>query len=190
MGAYTEIGTSLKNNSWPEIRRRLPESPIILQVYAVIAVLLSAWTLTAFLWKLPALLLVLNLGEIFTVFSYAMAANLLESLLVLFLLLAICVMLPPRFLCDQFSVRGAILSIGLIGSTMSFVGLHMLWGFESGARVLIGPLLVIVLTAALLHVSSRIRFVATGISWLADRLTVFLFVLLPLFILLSAYVIF
>lgn len=163
---------------------------MILQVYAVIAVLLAAWTTTAFLWKLPALLLVLNLGELFTIFSYAMVVNLAESLIVLTIVLAMCVLLPPRTLRDQFAVRGSILSAGILGSLMAFVGLDTLWSFESGTRVLIGPFLVILLTATLLHLSSKIRFVAAGISWLSDRLTVFLFILLPLFVLLSAYVIF
>ena len=75
---------------------RLPKSQAILQVYAVIAVMLSAWTITSFLWKLSAWLLVLNLGEILTVFSYAMVTNLIESLIVLFSLLLICILLPVR----------------------------------------------------------------------------------------------
>ena len=169
--------------------KRLPTSQAILQVYAVIAVMFSAWTITAFLWKLSAWLLLLNVGEIFAVFSYGMLANLIESLSVLLFLLAICVLLPSHMLRDHFTVRGTILSIGIIGSLMAFVGLHMQFDMEFGSKVWIGPLLVFLLTALLLRLSYKSHFLATSIARLSDRLTVFLFILLPLFVILSAYVI-
>jgi hypothetical protein len=172
------------------VRKRFPEFSAILQVYAVIAVLLSAWTITAFLWKLSAWLLILNLGEIFTIFSYAMLADLVESLIVLFILLLVSALLPPRILRDQFVVRGTILALGFVGSLMAFVRFHMQFGMESGARLLFGPIAVILLTALLLGLSSKIRFIAPFTVWISDRLTVFLFILVPLFVLLSAYIIF
>src|SRR5215208_143735 len=172
---------------------RLPKPQAILQVYAVIAVMFSAWTITAFLWKLSAWLLLLNLGEIFTIFSYAMVTNLLESLVVLFLLLAICAFLPPPILRDDFVVRGTIVSMGLIGSLMAFVALLMGFGIESGVTLLAGPLTVILLTILLLGFPSESRFIRavhSAILWISDRLVVFLLILLPLFLILSAYVIF
>jgi len=78
--------------------RRFPKSQAVLQVYAVIAVMLSGWTITAFLWKLSTWLLTLNMGEILTVFSYAMFINLVESLIVLLLLLIVCFLLPAHIL--------------------------------------------------------------------------------------------
>jgi hypothetical protein len=169
--------------------KRLPEFHAVVQVYAVIAVLLSAWTIPAFLWKLPAWLLILNLGEIFTIFSYAMLIDLVESLIVLFLLLAVSVLLPPRILRDQFVVRGTILALGFVGSLMAFVRFHWQFGIESGARLLVGPVAVILLTALLLGFSSKFRSIASTTAWVSDRLTVFLFLLVPLYFLLSAYVI-
>jgi hypothetical protein len=169
--------------------KRLPEFHAILQVYAVIAVLLSAWTIVAFLWKLSAWLLILNLAEIFTIFSYAMFINLVESLIVLFILLLVSALLPPRILRDHFVVRGTILALGFIGSLMAYVRFHKQFGIESGAGLLFGPTAVILLTALILGFSSKIRFIASVTAWISDRLTVFLFILVPLFLLLSAYVI-
>ena len=97
------------------MRKRLPEFQSIIQVYAVIAVMFAGWTITAFLWKLSAWLLLLNLGEIFIIFSYAMVASFLESMIILLLLLIVCILLPARVLRDEFVVRGTILSVGLIG---------------------------------------------------------------------------
>ena len=169
---------------------RLPNLQAILQVYAVIAVMLSAWTLTAFLWKLSAWLLILNLGEIFTVFSYVIVTNLVESLIVLFLLLLACVLLPHQILRDHFVVRGGILSIGFIAALMVFVKLEMQFGPESRTLLLIGPLAILLLSAVLLSSSSKIRFLHSGILWISDRLVVFLYILVPLFLILLGYVLF
>lgn len=172
--------------------KRLPSSQAILQVYAVIAVMLSGWTITAFLWKLSAWLLILNLGEIFTVFSYSMVANLVEGLTVLLLLLTVCVLLPASIFRDDFAVRGTILAVGLVGSLMAFVRFHMQFGIESGVRLLIGPLVVLLLTAILLVFPSKlriVRFLHSAVLWAADRMVVFLYVLVPLYVVLFAYVV-
>jgi len=173
--------------------QRFPKSQAILQVYAVIAVMLSGWTITAFLWKLSAWLLILNIGEIFTVFSYSMVANLIESLMVLLLLLAICAILPASLFRDDFVVRGTILAIGLIGSLMAFVKFDMQFGIGSGARLLIGPFAVLLLAAILLGFSAKFRFARvlhSAILWFSDRLIVFLYILVPLYVILLAYIIF
>ena len=170
--------------------RRFPESQSILQVYAVIAVMFCGWTITVFLRKLPSWLLTLNMGEIFTVFSYAMVVNLVESLIVLLLLLAVCVLLPSRVLRDHFAVRGTIVSAGLIGATMMALLLLKKFGIAGSGRLWMGLLAVALLTALLLVFSSRIRFIHSAVLWISDRLVVFLFILIPLFAILSVYVIF
>ena len=153
----------------------------------------TAWTITAFLWKLSAWLLILNIGEIFTIFSYSMVANLVESLIMLLLLLLVCALLPGSILRDDFVVRGTILATGLIGSLMAFVKLHMQFGIESGNKLLIGPLGVLLLTAVLLWIPPKFRlarFLHSAIHWISDRMLVFLYILVPLFVALLAYVIF
>ena len=172
------------------MRSRLPEFQSIVQVYAVIAVMFAGWTITSFLWKLSAWLLLLNLREILTIFSYGMAANFLESLVILFLLLTLSALLPTRFLRDDFVVRGTILSVGLIGSLMAFVGAQMRFGIGSGLFLLSAPLVILILTAFLLYRSSRYRRLRSTAGWLSDRFVVFLFVLIPLFAVASIYVIF
>ena len=153
----------------------------------------SAWTITAFLWKLSAWLLILNIGEIFTVFSYSMVANLLESLTILVLLLLICALLPGTLLRDHFVVRGTILAMGIIGSLMAFVKFHMQFVIDSGLKLLIAPLAVWLLTTLLLIFPAKfrlVRFLHSAIQWISDRMLVFLYILVPLFVLLLGYVIF
>ena len=168
---------------------RLPDRRAIVQVYAVIAVMFAGWTITAFLWKLSAWLLLLNLGEVLTIFSYAMTANFLESLIILALLLATSALLPARFLRDDFVVRGTILSGGTIGALMAFVGFHMQFGIDNRLGLLIAPLTVLLLMGLLLAFGSRWGSLRSAAVWLSDRVTVFLLILLPLFALASIYVI-
>lgn len=172
------------------MRKRLPEFESIVQVYAVIAVLFAGWTITAFLWKLSAWFLLLNVGEILTIFAYAMAANFIESLILLSMLLAACILLPANLLRDDFLVRGTILSIGLIATLMAFVGSEMQFGVESGFLLLIAPLLVLSLMAFLLQRASQFQRVRSLAIWFSDRVVVFLLILAPLFVVASAYVIF
>lgn len=173
--------------------KRLPKPQAILQVYAVITVMLSGWTINAFLWKLSAWLLILNIKEILTIFSYSMAVNLLESLIVLLLILTACALLPSRILREDFVVRGTILAVGLIGSLMAFVRFHMQFGIQSGVKLLIGPFAVSLLATIFLCLPPRFRFVRflhSAILWISDRLIVFLYILGPLYVLLFTYVIF
>lgn len=172
------------------MRERLPALQSILQVYAVIAVLFTGWTITAFLWKLSAWLLLMNLGELFTIFSYAMAVNFLESLSILLILLIACALLPARTLRDSFVVRGTILSIGSIGSLMAFVGFQMLFGIQNGLLLFVAPLAVLLLMIFLLQYSSKYDRVRAMAMSLSDRMMVFLFILLPLFAVTSIYVVF
>jgi len=172
------------------MQKRLPEFRAIVQVYAVVAVLFAGWTLIAFLWRLSAWLLLLNLGEILTIFSYAMFTNFLESLIVLLILLAAAAVLPSRILRDDFGVRGTILAVGLIGSLDAFVSFQMQLGFRSGLSSLVPPLLALLLTAFLLIMSAKSRLVRSAALWISDRLVAFLFVLLPLFVAFSVYVLY
>ncbi len=175
------------------MRKRLPKFQSVLQVYAVIAVMFSGWTVIAFLRKLPSWLLTLNIGEIFNLFSYSMFVNLVESLIILILLLLACVLLPPRILRDDFSARGSILALGFLGSLIVYLQMFMQFGVDNVPRLLIPPLAVLLLTVFVLVFSSKFRiarFMRSAALWISDRLVVFLFLLIPLFIVLSAYVIF
>lgn len=173
-----------------QLLRRLPESQAILQVYAVIAVMFSGWTIYFFLHKLPSWLLTLNAGEIFTVFSYAMVTNLIESLIVLLLLLAVCIILPARFFRDEFALRGTILSMGSIGSLMVVLLLLNKFGINGSGRFWMGFFAVALLTAFLFVFASKISLIQSAVLWISDRLVVFLYILIPFFAILFVYVIF
>jgi len=79
-----------------DVRTRFPSLQENLQVYAVIVAFLYTWTILWLFWELPSWLNFLTVGEILPIFAYALATNLLESLLVLAGLNLVCFLLPAH----------------------------------------------------------------------------------------------
>ncbi|CAG1016294.1 hypothetical protein ANAEL_05543 [Anaerolineales bacterium] len=90
----------------------------MISVYAVIVFMVYGWTLVAFSGRFPSWSRFLPLGEILTVYSYSLLTDFIESLLFLAFLLLLSAILPPRFILEDFPVRGTIITISLLGALM------------------------------------------------------------------------
>lgn len=164
--------------------QRFPRAAAIPPVYAVIAVPIFGWTLTSWLWKLPSWLNFLTPGEIASILSYAMMTAFLESLLLCSILLLLCFILPAPMLRDQFGVRGTWLAIGL---ALSVLG-HGVWrGMTRFTYVEVSlitwSIVSVLVIAVFTFLSGRVRFMARAAEWISDRLTVFLYILIPVSVL-------
>lgn len=172
------------------ILKRFPPTSAILPVYAVIAVPIFGWTITSWLWKLPSWLNFLTPGEIAAIFCYAIMTAFLESLLVCGFLLLLCLVLPARIFRDHFVVRGSWLAIGL---ALSILGNGIWRGMTrftySEISLILWSIISILLIALLALLSVRVRFMVRAAEWISDRLTVFLYLLIPLSIL-AVFVVF
>ncbi|MEW5942138.1 MAG: hypothetical protein AB1750_20930 [Chloroflexota bacterium] len=160
--------------------KRLPKFADILPVFAVIAVMFYGWSLVVFLWKLPGWLFFLNVGEIAVIFANELVTNLAESLAILLLLLAVCAILPARFLRDDFAARGGIAALTVIGAMMLFLNRVVEKGAAFNRYLYWWMLGTVALAVFLAWLGARVKFLRAAVTWLADRLIVFLFVLLPL----------
>jgi hypothetical protein len=60
---------------------------------------------------------------------------------------------------------------------------------EAGLKLLIPPLAVLLLMAFHLSCLQTLPFLRSAVLWLSDRVLIFLFILIPLFVVLSGYVI-
>ena len=95
---------------------RLPGRRDASLVFGVVLFAVFGWSIRGFLFKLPALALYFGLGANLAVLSYMLSFALLESLLVMLVLLAICALLPPRVLNDGFAYKAfLILAVTIIG---------------------------------------------------------------------------
>lgn len=162
------------------ILRRLPHFSAIVPVYALVAFPIFSWTTVSWFWKLPYWFNFLTAGEIAAIFSYAMATAFLESLFVIAFLLLIALILPARMFRDLFVIRGSWLALGL---SVAVLG-HGLWRGSLGYSyietsmlpwTLISLLIIFIIT----FVSTRVRFMIGIAEWLSDRLTVFLYLIVP-----------
>jgi len=162
---------------------KLPKTDAVLTVFAVITAMTYGWTFVAFLWKLPSWLHYLNLGEILAIYSYSLLTDFSESILLLALILFLCLILPARLMRDVFILRGTVLALGILGGMMFLLGFYI--NSEAGTIGTLPAWPVILgcatlLTLALDVYARKSLRVASALTGLAERLTVFLFINLPL----------
>lgn len=181
---FLQVGQKLRSIALD----RLPKVSEIIPVLAIIATLFYGWTMVVFLWKLPGWLFFLNIGEIAGVFAFQLVTNLIESLAVLLVLLIFSIIFPPRVLRDVFIVRAGMAALVLIGSMMLFLNRYVSAGAAFASVLFLWMIVTIILAVALAFLSSRIRFLSASISWISDRLTIFLIILMPLSALSIIYV--
>ncbi len=158
-----------------QILNRLPRRDQIVPVYAVIAFMMFSWMIAISLWKIPSWLYFQTFPEILAILAYAYAEIFVESLLILGVLLAICFLLPPKFLKDDFALRGIWTAFTVIGTMFLYVDLLFQTSLPIGAW-LIGALL---LASLLSFASARIGWLAKAVLQIADRLIIFLYILIP-----------
>ena len=166
------------------ILQRFPNTSAIPPVYAVIAVPIFGWTLTSWLWKLPSWLNFLTPGEITAILSYAMMTAFLESLLLCSFVLLLCFIWPTRTFRDQFVVRGTWLAIGLALSVLGNGAWRGLTRYTyAEVSLIVWTILSLAAIVLLIFLSGRVRLMATAAEWISDRLTVFLYILIPVSVL-------
>lgn len=160
------------------IVKRLPVFNNILPVYAITAFMVYGWTLLIYFRYLHYWLDFLNIGEILAIFCYAMVADLVESLIILFILLGVCIILPSRFLKDVFVVRGTLLVVCVFLSVSVFLNNYPDLNNYSGMFL---PWSVITLIGAILiaFILPKISFIARAAVWLSDSMIIFLYIFMP-----------
>ena len=153
-----------------------------IQAYAVVATPLYAWSILWLFWQLPSWLNHLTLGEILPIFAYALATNLLESLLVLAGLNLICFLLPKAWFHDSFVARSFLLVSLSLGYLMVFaLSFGKEADYPTGLWLWFPVVLVLFLLLSL--ILGRVLLVKKLTEAIADRLTIFLYLLAPLSIL-------
>src|SRR5687767_1339992 len=97
------------------IVNKIPKLEEIAPVYAVIVMMVYPWTLTRYFWKLSSWILFASVGDLAVFLAYMLVVNLLESILVLLVPLAMSVILPREWFYDHFKTRGVALVLFGLG---------------------------------------------------------------------------
>ena len=161
--------------------RRFPRWGQVVPVYGVIAIVVYAWTLMRFFWKLPSWLYFLNGGEIVSSLAYLLVVNFAESVAFFCAPLLLALALPGRWFREVFVARGASFSAAGLGAMMLLA--EKFNNFNDYPALTI-PLWSVLLAAALValaaYLGGRIGPVRRVVEAVADRFSVFAYVLTPL----------
>ena len=166
------------------IFKRLPAWGEVAPVYAVIVLMVYAWTLVWFFWKLPSWLFFLNAGEILIALAYSLATNLVESLAVLCAPLVMSLALPKAWFHDRFVARGAALAISGLAYMMYLANQFKTKDDYPSLTLKTWSLgLAVILILFIVYLAGRLNPFKKVLELLADRAIIFLYISLPLSIL-------
>ena len=129
---------------------------------------------------MPGWLPFLNLWDIASIFAYTQAFALLESALVLFLLIVLCVVLPARFFRDKFAAQGSMVVLMAALWTAVFLSVSAEIRFWSLGEFLFWFALSLAAIGAPCILIHRSRRIERAIRAFAGRLVVLLYVYVPL----------
>jgi hypothetical protein len=168
---------------------RLPNLQQIARVYAIIVLMVYSWTLLVFFWKLPSWLYFMSSSEILVIFAYGITLDFFESLSVLLLPIIICFLLPQKWFYDSFIARGASLATLVVGYVMFLTWqLQSEEGYPKDLLLLTFPVLIVI--SFLVYLAGKISPVNKAITFFADRAVVFLYLSIPVNIILFIVVAF
>jgi hypothetical protein len=143
--------------------------------------MLSTWTLMPFFWKVPSWAYFLDVGEILTLLAYSLATNFAESLLILCVPLLVTLLLPARWFREVFIARGAALSMASIGYLMVLALQFQTKDYYPTVSLRAWSLLLAAAAIALLvYLFGRIGVLRKIMEGIADRASIFAYILAPL----------
>lgn len=165
--------------SIPSYLNRFPSLQENMQVFAVAATPLYAWSILWLFWQVPSWLNHLTVGEILPIFAYALAINLFESLLILAGLNLLCFLLPQKWFHESFvpmSLLQVLLGLGYLMYFASSFGKEA--DYPSGLLRWSPVVLVLFFFSSLFL--SRVVAIRSFAEMVADRLVIFLYLMAPL----------
>ena len=159
---------------------KLPKPSKLWPVYAVIVLMIYGWTIRWFIWKLSSWLYYLRLDEILAILSYAFTVDLLESLLVLGLIVALALILPKAWFEEEFVARGTLLALLGLGYSIYIASLFQDRNDFPRSFILRSFPVALIASLLLSYAAPRLRWAKWALEEFANRATIFLYILVPL----------
>lgn len=159
--------------------KKIPGLEQLAPVYALIAMIVYSWAALRFFYRFPSWLFYSTVGEISTFLAYLIAVNLLESLSVLFALVLLGVLLPHRWFNERFVTRSvsiALLGLGYLIYVNRTYPTEASYPLASYSWVLVVTVVILILTFLI----DRIGFFRTVLESVANRMVVFLYIIVPI----------
>jgi len=172
----------------PEINRTvgglLPPGHETVAVLGAVVFAIHSWSVRGFLYNLPSFLLKYRTGEILVVFCYHMAFAFLESLIVMAALLGLSALLPAGLLRRGFIYKGLLVLAAACAAAilLQYSYVSESFAFEGAGRALFWTRVAAGFVVFLLIYLASFKVVSLrkALTWLAEQISVMLFVYLPL----------
>ena len=170
---------------------RLPSREQILPVFAVTVFIVFSWTVYRMFWYVPSWLGDFEMLEVLTISAYVLVFALFESALIFGVLLLFVIILPSKWFKVYFVSTGCTL-ITIIGFSAFMLQRKMkiVYKLEFWQLVLY-PILVLTAIFILIFILSwkykRFEILTNLANSIAERMTVFLYIYIPLSVLSFAY---
>ena len=158
---------------------KIPRPNKLFPVYAIVVLMIHAWTLRWFIWKFSSWIFYLHTDEILVILMYSLSVNFIESLLVIFLFVGVSLLLPKAWFHDQFVARGTALGLLSLGYLMYLSSLFQDKGDFPRSFILRTSIPVLIAIVVLVYLSTRLGFVRGVLEEIADRATIFLYITVP-----------
>lgn len=164
------------------MKDRLPSRHDVVQVFAVLVFVVAGWTFNRFSWQFSSWANFLDVGTLVGIIAYRIAASFLESLIILAFLILLCLALPPNYLKEYFTAKGTVFVLILFASLFWFWNLFNARspGLEMADYATLWLVCTLLIALLVAHFSVKIKRLSDFICWLSDRMTIFLYVLVPI----------
>jgi hypothetical protein len=165
---------------------RLPAKSEILSVFSMILFLVYSYAIYRMVWYVPSWLGYLNLSDILIIGAYSFVMGMFEILIVLLLLLVIAFILPAKFFRLNFAAQSFIVLCvsafcALIAHNRLFQYVSM-WNFTQFSLFVLVALVIAITVIAISYVTvARLKVLRNLIYVISERMTVLLFIYLPIF---------
>lgn len=161
-----------------QFANRFPSFKQFTSVYAVVVFFVYTFSIIRFFWRIPSFINSLTIGQVLVILSYMLVVNLIESLIIVMMPVTLSLILPRTWFFDQFVAKGVLLVSLLLGYFLyvsQFINIEQDFPYPY-FRIL--PFIFFAILT-LVFILPRLKFLATLLESIADRLEVFLIISIP-----------
>jgi len=166
------------------IRHKIPTRQETLPVFSTILFIVFSWMFFQFFIQVPSWIFYMDARKLLVMFTYVVSFSLAESLVLMGFVIFLCLVFPRRMFKEQFIAQGTV-QVLIISIITYFIRQRIelfqkfeIWKLLTIPVVALAVILLSVLVFALIF--SRFEKVPRLIESLADRMTIFAYLYLPL----------
>jgi len=155
-------------------KSRFPSRADTWLTFSSILFLVNVWTIVTVLWTVPSMILSRTIWEMIGIISYSLAFALFESILFLIGLIVLAVLLPKKFLRNNFIAMG---SLAALLATLGMVFAHIygedfgIWPFREFGQFLLILIGIILVSWVLIYLFTQLASILKSIANLLTTLS-------------------